>query len=284
MKILFIHDYDFRHTTGGAELNLKYTWDNAPEGLELKFMENRNFIRRKIRGFDKIIIGNIRTLSSDKVKMIVRILKEEKIPYVKSEHDVMWSDDRACKELKFTTSSVECEVIGDATKNEWYLPTKELFENAEIARFLSPAQKLLFSAVGIENDNSFIAGSYVDKSIFKTFIDWDKRPYEAFCKFGHLWGETAGKEKAKEDGLEITVLGHRGMDAVGMADFFNSYKYFYDFPVLRTTYGRAILEAYLCGVELRIDPTHAIYSFGSIDKAVENSQTAIKDFWDGILR
>jgi len=282
MKVLFVHDYDFRNTTGGAELNLRYAYNNAPEGVELSFLNNTNFVRRKIKGYDKIIIGNSRTMSPDKVKMMVRILGEEKIPYIKSEHDIMWSDGRICHELEFSSPN-DCEVVGDATKNLWYEPTKQLFENAESVRFLSPKQRLLFSAVGIENENSFIAGSYVDRSIFHNYVPISERPYEAFCKHGELWGEDIAKRKAKEDGVDLRVMSHRGLSVEDMGNYYNDYKYFYDFPILQTTYGRAILEAYLCGVELRIDPTHAIYSFGTIDDAVWNSINAVDDFWMGVL-
>jgi len=283
MKILFVHDYDFRITTGGAELNLRYAWDNAPEEIELSFINNSRFLRRRVKGYDKAVIGNSRTMSPDKVKMMSRIFKEEKISYIKSEHDIMWSDNRACSELVFSSPN-DCKVVGDASKNLWYMPTRILFENAESVRFLSPKQELLFSAVGIRNENSFIAGSYVDRSIFKNIVPFSERENEGFCKHGELWGELEGKRRAGEDGVGIKVMAHRGLDAHGMANYYNSYKYFYDYPILQTTYGRAILEAYLCGVELRIDPNHAIYSFGTIDDAVENSQNAVKDFWDGVLR
>jgi len=283
MKILFTHDYDFRHTTGGAELNLRYAYDNAPNGVELSFLDNSLLTKRRMRGFDKVIMGNSRRISIPKIKMLVRILKELKIPYIKSEHDVMWSDDRGAPELMFF-KPMEYDVVGDWTKNDWYEPTKLLFENAEMVRFLSPKQELIFSAVDIIPSNSFIAGSYVDKSIFQNYVDWEKRPFEAFCKYGDFWGEAEGKRRAKADGIDIRVLGHRGLDAVGMADFYNSYKYFYDYPEMMTTYGRAVLEAYLCGVKLRVIENHAIFSFGTMDDAVENSQNAIKDFWNGVLR
>lgn len=283
MKILFVHDYDFRNTTGGAELNLKYAWDNAPKDIELSFLNNSHFTRRKSKGYDKVVVGNSRTMSPNKVKMMVNIFQQEKLPYIKSEHDIMWSDSRICHELKFSSPN-ECKVIGDATKNIWYTPTKMLFEGAESTRFLSPKQRLLFSAVGIENPNSFIAGSYIDRSIFINKIPFAERKYEAFCKHGELWGEVEAKRRCAEDDVDLRVMGHRGLSTEEMSDFYNTYKYFYDYPILQTTYGRAILEAYLCGVELRIDPTHAIYSFGTLDMAVENSQNAVKDFWKGVLR
>ena len=283
MKILFTHDYDFRNVVGGAELNLKYAYDNAPEGVELSFIDNKQFLRRKVKGYDKIVVGNSRTITTDKLRKMVSIMKDEKIPYIKSEHDIMWSDDRRCKELKFISPN-ECKVVGDATKNEWYQPVKELFENAENVRFLSPKQETMFTSVDIQPQNSYLAGSYVDRSIFQNIVPTENRPYDGFCKQGHLWGETEGKRRAEEDGVDITVMGHRGLNAVQMADFYNQYKYFYDYPVLQTTYGRAIIEAYLCGVELRIDPNHAIYSFGgSLGRAVDSSLYAVTDFWRGIL-
>ncbi len=283
MKILFLHDYDFRHTTGGAELNLRYAYNNPPEGVEVSFLYNKNVIRRRLIGYDKVIVGNSRRFSVSAVKMLVKILYEEKTPYIKSEHDVMWSDDRGASELVFSTP-MDYKIVGKPKDNDWYLPTKMLFESAEAVRFLSPKHELIFSAVDILPSKSFIAGSYIDKSIFRNIIAWEKRPYDAFCKHGDFWGEAEGKRRAKADGINIYVLAHRGLDAVGMADFYNTYKYFYDFPEMMTTYGRAVLEAYLCGVKLNVIENHAIFSFGTIDDAVENSQNAIKDFWDGVLK
>lgn len=282
MGILFVHDYDFRHTVGGAELNLRYAYENPPEDINVSFINNKAFVRRRLKGYDKVIVGNSRTLSPNKVTMMVKIFKEEKIPYIKSEHDIMWSDGRVCHELEFS-SPLDYKVVGDATKNLWYQPTKTLFENAESVRFLSPKQKILFSAVGIENPNSFIAGSYVDRSIFKNKIPFSERPYDGFCKHGDLWGENRSKQKAKEDGVGIRVMASRGLNLEQMSDYYNSYRYFYDWSILQTTYGRAIIEAHLCGVELRIDPNHAIYSFGTMDDAIDSSQRAVDDFWNGVL-
>lgn len=282
MKILFCHDYDFRNTIGGAELNLRYTYDNPPEGVEVAFIDNKKFIRRKIKKYDKIIVGNSRTVSPFLLRKMIRIMKEENIPYIKSEHDIMWSDDRMVSELVFE-DPLTCYIIGDPTENMWYQPTKELFENAESVRFLSEKQKLMFTKVGIQPQKTYLAGSYIDRSIFKTHIDWENRPYDGFCKHGSRWGEAEAKRRADIDGVDMHVMTQRGLDPVGMVDFYNQYKYFYDYPVLQTTYGRVILEAFLCGVELRIDPTHAILSFGSLDKAVANSQTAVEDFWRGVL-
>jgi len=282
MKILFLHDYDFRTVTGGAELNLRYAYNEPPEDVEVSFLNNKLFTRRRIKGYDKIVIGNSRTMSISAVKMMVKILKEEKIPYIKSEHDVMWSDDRSGKELKFYTAN-DCRVVGDATKNEWYEPTKQLFEGAEAVRYLSPKQRTIFETVGIKNPNWFIAGSYVDTYVFKNIVEWEKRPYGAFVKGGKFWGEDEGKRRAEADGIDVHVMAHRGLDPEGMAKFFNNYKYFYDYPEMMTTYGRAIIEAYLCGVKLVVDPCHAIYSFGTLTDAIDSSWTAIEDFWEGVL-
>lgn len=282
MKILFLHDYDFRYSVGGAELNLLSAWNNVPEDVKLYFLNSKRFTRRKLAGYDKIVVGNCRTIIPSTIYRFISITDELNIPYIKSEHDIMWSDDRICKELKFT-SPKNCSVIGDATKNVWYLPTKKLFENAEKVRFLSPKQQILFSSVGIVPPRYFIAGSYVDKSIFCDNVSFDERPNEGFCKSGELWGEYESKKRGEEDGVKIDVLENRGLSPSEMANFYNTYRYFYDYPILQTTYGRAILEAYLCGVELRIDPFHAIYSFGTIEDAINNSQNAIKDFWRGIL-
>jgi len=283
MKILFTHDFDFRSTTGGAELNLRYTYNDAPEGIEVEFLNNRQFLRRKVKHADMVIFGNSRHMTPNSAIKAVDILKELKIPYIKSEHDIMWSDSRIGNELVFS-DPFTYEVVADYKKNIWYEPTKYMFENAQKVRYLSPKHKLIFDGSDINPSDIFIAGSYIDRNIFKKKIEFEDRPFEAVVKSAELWGEFEGKKKAEENGHTVQLIAHRGFTIEEMADYFNQFKYFYDFPILHTTYSRVGLEFAMCGGELILKEDHALLSFGSIEKAMESSQNTIKDFWDGVLK
>lgn len=296
MKVLFVSDHDIFTTKGGAELNLLYCYNNAPKDVEIDFCLPQNLSTDYIQKFDIAVIANVRELVPDDVIKMMNKFLLTGVPYIKSEHDVMFDDERLGRHVMVTDDFVVAPTK-DYTKHTWYKVTQELFSNAIAVRFLSPLHHNLFKAVGIKFKRYFLAGSWIDRTIFKNKKPKLMRTGSALSRKGYITAltsdgntivsETRGFRNAKimaeRNGHELDEWSGYNKTSEQMCDLYNNYKFYYEYPVFTSTYGRGILEAHACGLQIFIPNNHALLSYGSMEKAVQSSINAIEDFWTNVI-
>ena len=282
MKVLFVSDHDIFTTKGGAELNLLYCYNNAPKDVEMDFCLPQNLSTDYIQKFDIAVIANIRELLPDDVIKMMNKFLLTGVPYIKSEHDVMFDDERLGRHVMVTDDFVVAPTK-DYTKHIWYKVTQELFSNAIAVRFLSPLHHNLFKAVGINFKKYFLAGSWIDRTIFKNKKPKLMRIGSALSRKGYARGFENAKIMAERNGHELDEWTGFNKTPEQMCDLYNNYKFYYEYPVFISTYGRGILEAHACGLQIFIPNNHALLSYGSMEKAVQSSINAIEDFWTNVI-
>lgn len=282
MKILVINDEDIFTYLGGAELNLKSNVENAPNNYKITFVKTQDVTLSNFTDKDCIIFGNIRTSTPMEINSWVYYLTKHQIPFVKSEHDMMWSDNRVGSEVT-VKPDFSVTFTPQAIRSQWYYCVENLFHQASAIRYLSPIHKKVFETLNLgRSTESFIASSYIDRSIFKNEAPFEDRFDWAVCKRALNAGFINARKYARSKGWsDLTTLPINVSPEV-MNNFYNLYKYHIAMPLFVSTFGRAEVESYLCGMELHVNPNHALHSFGSIEEGVASTLTANEDFWKGI--
>jgi hypothetical protein len=282
MKVLFVSDHNIFTKKGGAELNLLTCYNNAPKDVQVEFSLPQDLSTNYIQDFDIAVIANVRFMSPDEaIKMMNKFLLTN-VPYVKSEHDVMFDNNRLGQHVMITNDFVVAPTA-NYEEHVWYKTTQELFSNAIAVRFLSPLQHNLFRSVGINFKKYFLAGSWIDRTIFKNKKHKMKRTGSALTRSGYARGDNMAKFMADKNGHHLDTWNKTNATPQEMADLYNNYRYYYEYPEFFSTYGRGILEAEACGLEIFIPKNHALLSYGSMEKAIQSSVNAIDDFWNNII-
>ena len=287
MKLLFVSDFKSGFV-GGAEITMKYLLAGKPDGWEIDHLSIHQYSNEKAAEYDALIVSNVRNAHFLKV---VDLAENCPVPYIKSEHDMMFADDRLGNKIEIDHNMDEYIIssFDPSYLNErWYKVTKILFENAAAVRYLAPFHRNVYEGVGIKNNRTFISAPYVDTSQFYSTIDNDKRSNLCLILSGGMRGEVRSREIAMDLGFsysEIHAFSARNLGMRQMRELYNMYKTFIHAPMYTPTFGRQCLEAHLCGCELWLDQYHPLYSFeGGLKGAVAASQRGVMDFWAGVTK
>ncbi len=278
-KIVWIADYNELEHSGGAQQTNRFLIDYGRNlGFYIIEANCRDLKRFGLPKGDFYILNNISLIWRNAHDAVIEIIKNRK--YIRYEHDYLW------------TASIDVELV---------------FRNALATIFLSPAHRKEHEKRRIFPSVVHLQPSPVDLKKFK--IKKRKRKKNSVLYAGGI-APHKGLDRVIEYArtsphLKFTIIGWVEQEYdkrislpfnctiaekaphEKMPDILNQYEYFIHLPNWIEPFGRAPLEAYLCGCKLIVDTAKiGLFSypwdFSNYDTIVKEMEEAPKRFWQFI--
>ena len=274
-KIIWLADYTIKEFPGGAqqtnELMVRY---GRKIGYEIEYMLPPKFSISKLKKADLVIINNLIKFKSSQLNWIIK-----NKPYVKYDHD--HAAARRISRIPKLFSSSRLNI---------FLSPLHLQGVSKIVGHKIPKSKVIPSPINTEifkitnknriKDSIFACGCLVPEKGINNIIK-----YLNAHKEKKLFAAGWGKDKAtKLLSMEnVTFLGF--VQHNKLPEVYNKYESFIHLPVDKEAFGRAVLEAYLCGCHLITNKIVGAMSYDWDWKNYDEIKKKVKSqkrFWEVI--
>lgn len=267
MNILWIADFSVKENKGGAQqTNDIMIKAGRKRGHKIDIVLQGSQ-RRSAIGYDLVVLNNVSLIEKEYLDDLVasgRCIRYEHDYWVAENYPELYKRVRRNIFLSPLHLEMAEKIVGYKIENVTLIP--------------SPISSKLFNMEGVKKKRGTVlyTGQLCEKKGIDGFVKYIKdNPHLEFTVIG--WGQDVDKVRGYDN---VTILDE--MEMKDLVEYYKESEYFYHRPEWKEPFGRAVMEAYLCGCSLILnDNVGAVswdWDFSNYDQVVENLNSVDK-FW-----